>query len=167
MKRRPLSQRLRKGPHPHTFTLTETMPRFTKGGSCPYQVRDTFLHRGFCTSETRIWARILGNEFWAPEFWTRIPGSNFLSLFFSSKRGPQKNSPSRNSPLKIHLPEFNPRKSSRKIFTLPLCRAVWLIILELCRDVLRPWGVRKACRPRRGGFMEQLLKQNSQLSVRS
>ena len=31
----------------------------------------------FCTSETRIWTRILGNEFRAPEFWTRIPGSKF------------------------------------------------------------------------------------------
>ena len=63
-------------------------------------VRDKFLHRGFCTSETRIWARILENEFWGPEFWTRIPGSNFLSLFF----------PANEAPRKIHPqdPKFNP-----------------------------------------------------------
>ena len=62
----------------------------------------------FCASGTRIWARILGNEFWAPEFWTRIPGSDFLTLFFPAKEPPLKNSPSRNSPPKIHLPKFNP-----------------------------------------------------------
>ena len=51
-------------------------------------VRDKFLHRGFCASETRIWARILLNEFWTPEFRTRILGSNFLVLFFPGKEAP-------------------------------------------------------------------------------
>ena len=88
-------------------------------------VRDKFLHRGFCTSETRIWGRILGNKFWTPEFRTRILGSNFLILFFSSKRGPLKNSPSRISPLRIHLPKFNPEIGPKK-FTLHLCREIWL-----------------------------------------
>ena len=88
---------------------TPQQPRREAGQrKSPDSLRDKVLHGGFCTSENRIWARILGNKFWAPEFWTRIPGSNYLSLFFSSKRGPQKNSPSRNSPLKIHLPKFNP-----------------------------------------------------------
>ena len=32
----------------------------------------------------------------------------FLILFCSSKRGPQKNSPLRNSPREIHLPKFIP-----------------------------------------------------------
>ena len=70
-------------------------------------IRDNFLHRGFCTAETRIWARILLHEFWTPEFRTRILGSNFWSYFFQEKR-PLKNSPSRNSPPKIHFPKFNP-----------------------------------------------------------
>ena len=42
-------------------------------------LRDKSLHRGFCTSETRIWARILLNEFRTSEFRTRILGSNFWS----------------------------------------------------------------------------------------
>ena len=73
--------------------------------SCPFSdfLRDKFLHRGFCTSENRIWARILGNEFWAPEFWTRIPGSNFLSLLFPAKEAPRKIHPQ-----EIHLSKFNP-----------------------------------------------------------
>ena len=50
----------------------------------PVTLMGKFLHRGFRTSETRIRARILGNEFWTPECRTRILGSNFLSLFFSS-----------------------------------------------------------------------------------
>ena len=51
-------------------------------------VRDKFLHRGFCTSGTRISGRILD---------VRILGSNFFL-------GPQKNLPSRSSP---PLPKFN------------------------------------------------------------
>ena len=63
-----------------------------------------------------------GNEFWAPEFWTRIRGSNFffLALFFSGKRGPLKNSPSRNSPPKIHLQKFNPEIGQKKFHIAPL-----------------------------------------------
>ena len=65
-------------------------------------------------------------EFWTPEFWTRILGSNFLILF-SSKRDPLKNSPSRNSPLQIHLPKFNPEIwKKKKLFTLHLCLPVLL-----------------------------------------
>ena len=41
----------------------------------------------------RIQGRILGNEFWTPEFWTRILGSNFLTLFFPAKE---------EAPRKIH-----------------------------------------------------------------
>ena len=44
------------------------------------------------------------------------------SCFFQQKR-PPKNSPSRNSPPKIHLPKFNPEIGPKK-FTLHLCRAV-------------------------------------------
>ena len=87
-------------------------------------VRDKSLHRGFCTSETRIWARILLNEFWTPEFRTRILGSNFLVLFFPEKRPPEKFTvekfTSQNSPSKIQ-----PRNRAEK-FTLHLCRATWL-----------------------------------------
>ena len=51
-------------------------------------VRDKSLHREFCASGTRILGRILGNEFWTPEFWTRILGSNFFTLFFPAKEAP-------------------------------------------------------------------------------
>ena len=47
--------------------------------------------------------RILGARILDPNSWVE-----FFESVFSSKRGPQKNSPSRNSPLKIHLPKFNP-----------------------------------------------------------
>ena len=83
------------------------------------KIRDKFLHRGFCTSGTRIRARILGNEFWAPEFWTRIPGSNFLSLFFPAKEAPRKIHPQ-----EIHLSKFtfqnSTQKSGQKIHIAPL-----------------------------------------------
>ena len=91
------------------------------GNPCfaPQILRDKFLHRGFCTSETRIWSRILGNEFWAPEFWTRIPGSNFLSLFFPAKEAPRKIHPQ-----EIHLSKFtfqnSTQKSGQKIHIAPL-----------------------------------------------
>ena len=78
------------------------------GQNLPQNIRDKSLHMGFCASGTRTQGRILGNEFWTPEHWTRILGSNVFFDFFSSKRGPLKNSPSRNSPPKIHLPKFNP-----------------------------------------------------------
>ena len=82
------------------------------------KVRDQFLHRGFCTSETRIWARILLNEFWTPEFRTRILGSNFLVLFFQGKEAREKFTvekfTSQNSPSKIQ-----PRNRAKK-FTLHL-----------------------------------------------
>ena len=93
--------------YPRTFPELREWP-FCSESVFPEIVRDKFLLRGFCTSGTRIWGRILRNEFWTPEFWTQIPGSNFLTLFFSSKSGPLKNSPSRNSPPKIHLPKLNP-----------------------------------------------------------
>ena len=51
----------------------------------------------------KFWKRILDTQILDPNSW----GSNFWSCF-SSKRGPLKNSPSRNSPLKVHLPKFNP-----------------------------------------------------------
>ena len=53
----------------------------------------------------------------------------FLILFFSSKRGPLKNSPSRNSPSrnspseKFTFEKFNPEMFGQK-FTLHLCRAI-------------------------------------------
>ena len=72
-------------------------------------VRETFLHRGFFTSETRIWGRILGNEFWAPECWTRILGSNFLTLFFPAKEAPWKI-----HPREIHLPKSTFQNSTQK-----------------------------------------------------
>ena len=53
-----------------------------------HYLRGKFLHRRFCTSGTRIWGRILGNEFWTPEFWTRILGLIFVDS--ASLRGPEK-----------------------------------------------------------------------------
>ena len=47
--------------------------------------------------------RILGARILDPN--SRV---EFFEPVFSSKRGPQKNSPSSNSPFKIHLPKFNP-----------------------------------------------------------
>ena len=81
-------------------------------------VRDKFLHRGFCTSETRIWARILPNEFWTPEF---RPNSwvEFFGPIFSRKRGPLQNSPSRNSPPKFTF-QSSTQKSGQKIHIAPL-----------------------------------------------
>ena len=74
-------------------------------------VRDKFLHRGFCTSAgTRIWGRILRNEFWAPEFWTRILGLNVITLFFPAREASRKNSLQ-----KIHLPEFTFQNSTPEI----------------------------------------------------
>ena len=82
-------------------------------------VRDIFLHRRFCTSETRIRGQILGNKFWMPEFWTRILGSNFLILLFQQRRPPEKFTlkkfTSQNSPSKLN-PEIG-----KKIFTSHLC----------------------------------------------
>ena len=90
-------------------------------------VRGKFPHRGFCTSETRIWARILLNKFWTPEFRTpEFLGRIFWSYFFQEKRPPEKFTvekfTSQNSPSNIQ-----PRNRAKK-FTLHLCRATWLII---------------------------------------
>ena len=105
--------------------LSGPFPKKSQGRKKQHKLRDKSLHRGFCTSGTRIWGRILGNEFWTPEFWTRILGSNFLTLFFlQQKRPPEKYTlkgfTSQNSPSKIQ-----PRNRATK-FTLPLCRAIWL-----------------------------------------
>ena len=72
-------------------------------------VRDKSLHRGFCASGTRIQGRILGNEFRTPEFWTRILGSNFLTLFF-----PPKEPRSKIHPREIHLPKITFQNSTQK-----------------------------------------------------
>ena len=47
-------------------------------------------------------------EFLSPEFWGRILGCEFLGPMFSNKKSPLKNSPSRNSPPKIHIKKFTP-----------------------------------------------------------
>ena len=47
--------------------------------------------------------RILDARILDPNFWVE-----FFDTVYSSKRGPLKNSPSTNSPPKIHLPKFNP-----------------------------------------------------------
>ena len=47
--------------------------------------------------------RILDARISDPNSWVE-----FFDSVFSSERGPLKNSPSRNSPPKIHLPKFNP-----------------------------------------------------------
>ena len=45
----------------------------------------------------------MGNEFWTPEFWTRILESNFVTLLFPAKEArTSKNSP-QNSDRKIHI----------------------------------------------------------------
>ena len=89
-----------------------------------HNFRNKSLHRGFCTSGTRIWARILRNEFRTPKFWTRILGLNFLTPFFQRKRPPEKFTLEKftfqNSPSKIQ-----PRHRVKK-FTLHLCRAIWV-----------------------------------------
>ena len=65
--------------------------------------------QGILLPGTRIYGRILGNEFWTPEFWTRIVGTNFLILFFSSKRGPWKI-----HLREIRLPKFTFQNSTQK-----------------------------------------------------
>ena len=75
---------------------------------------DKYPQSGFCTSGARIWGRILGNEFWTPEFRGRILGSIFLPLLFQGRR-PQKNSPSRNSPPKINIRKFNPEFTPKNV----------------------------------------------------
>ena len=69
-------------------------------------LRGKFPHRGFCTSWTRIWGRILGYEFSSPEFWGRILGSNFLVLRFPIKRAPSKIHPQ-----EIHCQKFTSNNS--------------------------------------------------------
>ena len=64
--------------------------------------------------------RILDARISDPNSWVE-----FFGPIFSRKRGPLENSPSRNSPPKIHLPKFNPENWAKK-FTLHLCRAIWL-----------------------------------------
>ena len=75
----------------------------------PNSVRDKFLHRGYCTSGTRIWGRILPNEFWTPEFWTPVLGSNCFILFFPAKEACPKIHPP-----EIHLPKFTFQNSTQK-----------------------------------------------------
>ena len=98
------------------FTKTPQIREITVFCEFPF-VRDKFLRRGFCTSETRIRARILLNEFWTPELWTRILGSNLLVLF--SRKGPLKT-----HCREIHLPKFtfqnSTQKSGQKIHIAPL-----------------------------------------------
>ena len=101
------------------------LPKCPSSGDSPQSVRDEFLHRGFCTSETRIWGRILGNRILGarildPNSWVKF----FDSVFFQQKRPPEKFTlekfTSQNSPSKIQ-----PRNRAKK-FTLHLCRAIWL-----------------------------------------
>ena len=81
----------------------------THSGKCRELVKAKLMHRGFCTSETRILGRILGNEFWTPEFWTRILGSNFFILVFPAKEAPRKIHPQ-----EIRLPKFTFQNSTQK-----------------------------------------------------
>ena len=76
----------------------------------PCSVRGKFPQRGFCTSWTRIWGRILGCEFLSPEFWGRLLGSNFLVLCFPIKRAPSKIHPQ-----EIHRQKFTSKNSGSKI----------------------------------------------------
>ena len=79
--------------------------------------------RGFGTFGTRIEGRILGNEFWTPEFWTLSAWVEFFDPVFPAKEALEKFTlqkfPSRNSPPKVHLPKFNPEIGS-KIHIAPL-----------------------------------------------
>ena len=83
---------------------------------CPFPPSrsDKYLHRGILHLRNPIRGRILGNESWTPEFWTRILGSSFFDPVFFQQMSPQKNSPSRNSPPKIHLQKFNPEIGPKK-----------------------------------------------------
>ena len=70
-------------------------------------------------SGKQIWdSRIMGTNSWV----------NFLDPAFSQQKRPPENPPSRNSPLKIHLPSST-QKYLEKLFTLHLCRA---ILLNIC-----------------------------------
>ena len=117
---------------PSTVHASPAQQRHYKGAiapkiPCKISIRDKFLHWGSYTSKTRIWGRILGNEFRTPEFWTRILGSKILSSFFQQE-GPQKNSPSRKSPPKFTF-QNSTQKSGVENHIAPLhwvCRAIWL-----------------------------------------
>ena len=66
------------------------IPQEQKHENKLWSYREKFLQRGFCTSGTRIWGRILGNEFWTPKFRGQILGLDFLLLLFQQKRAPEK-----------------------------------------------------------------------------
>ena len=56
-------------------------------GYANHSIMDKLLQRGCCTFATRI----LGNEFWTPEFRTQLSvGSDVLLLLFPAKRRPEK-----------------------------------------------------------------------------
>ena len=71
-----------------SFEKTST-PSMTTGPvlACkrqPSNCRDKFLHRGRCPFRTGPWGRILGNEFWTPEF------VESLDRVFPAKEAPEK-----------------------------------------------------------------------------
>ena len=102
-----------------------------RSGSCSENagfriVRDKFLHRGFCTSETRILGPNSAKRIWDARISDPNSWVEFFGPIFSRKRGPLKNSPSRNSPPRNSPSKIQPRNRAKK-FTLHLCRATWLM----------------------------------------
>ena len=94
------------------------------GGPKHVQFTDEFLHGILHLRNSNIGPnsgkQILDARILDPNSWV-----DFFNSVFFQQRGPQKNSPSRNSPPKIHLPKFKPEIGG-KIFTLHLCRPIWL-----------------------------------------
>ena len=110
---------------------------------------------------TRIWGRILGNEFWTPEFFgLEFLGRLFLSCFFFQQQRP---------PEKLTLKKFNSRNSSskiqprnrEKIFTLDLCKAGHLSDRLLGRKLdLRPYGLLQSTKTQESRKFEKKKKKN-------
>ena len=95
-------------PHPPPPPLTPH-PTRTTNTQTPWPISSSQpMHGGICTSNTRIWGRILGNMFWMPEFSTQIIGSNvFQHVFFQPP-------PPKIHPQEIHLPKFTCQNSTQK-----------------------------------------------------
>ena len=84
----------------------------------------THFCRGDFATSANSGKRILDARILDPNSWVFF----LLVPVFSSKRGPQKNSPSRKFTSQKSPSKIQPR-NREKIFTLHLCRAIWLINL--------------------------------------
>ena len=114
---RGLVQRIAPGDAPFTglnlsrlYTiLTETLTRKTSQDLDVPFCQGQISAQGILHLRKLNLGRILGNEFWTPEFWTRILGSNFLTLLFPAKEPPLKV-----RPREVRLLKFTSQNSTQK-----------------------------------------------------